>query len=223
MILSLYYARNATHIPTSPATMSRNTNLPNTGSSALNSLPPELIAELSTHLPLVLRPAALLSLALTCRRLCDIIVPSVLYRAVWLEGIPRTKEILNNFLFRQPSGRSQYIQYLSFASEPFHGDFGERGSALYLFEALLDVGGLSNLMSLSIRLNSVDCGESDEIPKSFGESFFWRKLKTSCPVLKHIHIKGIEGKLTDGWGLDPGLSQSNVSIHFTPRSLLYMN
>jgi len=51
---------------------------------SFNDLPPELLPIISGHLPLVYRPSTILSLALTCHRIYEIVAPFLLYNNVHL-------------------------------------------------------------------------------------------------------------------------------------------
>src|ERR1700683_4603786 len=52
----------------------------------LSMLAPELFPLISRHIPKSYRAANLLALALTCHRLCEVIIPHLLYCDVRLEG-----------------------------------------------------------------------------------------------------------------------------------------
>ena len=53
----------------------------------LGTLVPELFPLISSHLPHTDRSASLLTLAMACRRLHDIIITHLLYRAIRLESV----------------------------------------------------------------------------------------------------------------------------------------
>ncbi|KIM74235.1 hypothetical protein PILCRDRAFT_709434 [Piloderma croceum F 1598] len=61
----------------------------------LATLPPKLFHIISSHIPLYIRPSSLLALALTDRRLKEIVMPRLLYQQVVLEGEKHTLQVLD--------------------------------------------------------------------------------------------------------------------------------
>ena len=61
----------------------------------ISELPFELFHVISSHFPLAYRPSTLLSLALTCNRLYEVVVPYLLYNAVRVQGEEQASRTLN--------------------------------------------------------------------------------------------------------------------------------
>lgn len=73
-------------------------------------LPPELFSVIVEHLPLVCRPPTLLSLALTCQRIHDIVYPGLVYDTVWLGEEDQALTTLNMLIARAEMVTAQDTQ-----------------------------------------------------------------------------------------------------------------
>ena len=133
----------------------------------ITDLPVELVSDISAYLPLIYRPATLLSLALTCRSLYSVVFPRILYRDVRLTGERQAISFLKSSISglqtsdgtNQPL--SQYIKNLCIESlderledEPKH--------SIAVLEELLSLEGLPNLMSLTLHFEDDSDKEGEE-------------------------------------------------------------
>ena len=196
---------------------------------SLSELFPELFHVISGHLPLVYRPSTLLSLALTCQRLHDIVIPHLLYVNVRLVGEDQASPTLNTLIAKveneediQKKGNispSHCIHHLCIESStttpirtPDH--------YINTLQKLVDVDGLRHLSALTLHVN----GGWDEspvdntfltLPSSFLES-----LRTKCPHLKSVHLTGLSQELGNNWIDAPGLFSIEVYNNNNPIHLI---
>lgn len=182
------------------------------------TLSPELFPLISDHLPRTYRSASLLTLAMACRRLRDVIIPHVLYREVWIEGETPSFEFFERLreeaalangqdLGEEEGGcmpRSHHIHFLSLSLD---SDVTPGGQHYALREALLLVqcGGLLNLESLNIRLSR---DQQDQDPMLGQE--FWSAVRNQCPRLRAARLTGICGEKGGNFWEEPGLLQFEV-------------
>jgi hypothetical protein len=190
------------------------------GEVSLDTLPPELVTEILIHLPILHRSAVLLSLALTCRCLCDIIIPSLLYQAVWLEGEDRAVQVLSSFNTRlgQDSDHqiSHYVHYLAIKSDLSQDQREGSTNSLRELRTLINAGGLPNLTSISLHFGDGWFWDQIEggILKGYGELDrpFWDALGQNCPLLTHVHLTGVVEEWGPGqWLTNSGLFDFKVS------------
>lgn len=184
---------------TSPPTYAGDFELPSVKqtSSLATAFPPELIAGIPSHLSIVCRPAALLSLALTCRDLCNVVIPDLLYRAVWLEKEKRALGILQRFVKEIPQGapHSRYIRHLAIACG--RADRTEPNVLQELY-TLVCTGGLPNMVAFTLHLGAGWHNECDDESREdwhgFGETCrpFWDGMAQNCPLVTRIHMTGIQ-------------------------------
>jgi hypothetical protein len=178
-------------------------------------LPLEIIAEIPSHLPLVCRPAASISLALTCRSFCTLMIPSVLYRVVWLEGESRALCFLSRFNGQLSHGGqvSRHIRHLAVTS----GLSAEvrQTNVLQELRMLVSAGGLRNLVALTLHLED---GWYCEPHTTGGEvdgelsGPFWDALARNCPLISHIHLTGISDYPGHEWIATSGVFDFKVSL-----------
>ena len=76
----------------------------------ISDLPVELFLAISSHLPLAYRPSTLLSLALTCHRIYEVVVPYLLYNAVRVEGEEKALRTLNTLIAKAAPMTEEDIQ-----------------------------------------------------------------------------------------------------------------
>jgi hypothetical protein len=189
------------------------------GEVSLDALPPELVAEIVVHLPILHRSAALLSLALTCRCLCDIIIPNLLYQAVWLDGEDRAVQVLSSFNTRlaQDSDHqiSHYIHYLAIKSDLSRDQREGSTNSLRKLRTLINAGGLPNLTSISLHFGDGWFWEKIEWEILEGhrelDRSFWNALGQNCPSLTHVHLTGVIEKWGRQWLANSGLFDFKVS------------
>jgi hypothetical protein len=184
------------------------------GEVSLDALPPELVAEILVHLPILHRSAVALSFALTHRCLCDIIIPSLLYQAVWLQGEDRAVQVLSSFNTRlgQDSDHqiSHYVHYLAIKSDIPQDQREGSTNSLRELRTLINAGGLPNLTSISLHFGDGWFWDKleEKTPEGYGEPdrSFWDALRQHCPSLMHVHLTGV----VDGVG--PGQSLTNSGL-----------
>jgi hypothetical protein len=203
-----------------------------------NDLAPELISEISRHLPLVYCPSTILSLALTCHRTHDIVAPFLLYNNVHLmddQAFP-TLEMLNakaeivteeDILIKGNPSPSHCIHHLAIDSSISIPVSTTHDHWFSLLHKLIDMDGLRNLLSLTLHIESDQTG-MDEMDFFYSaEAYFaispsfWRSLKFKCPNLKNIHMTGISQQFGDEW-IDRELFAFNVSALFFILDIIFV-
>jgi hypothetical protein len=195
-------------------------------SNSSKAIPPEIVAEIQSYLPIVYRPAALMSLALTCRSLCGVIIPGMLYNAVWLEGEGRALPILSRFNTQLSQGPqlSRYIRYLSIVSELSKKVREGPTNVLRELRALISAGGLRNLVAFTLHLEDGWFWANDRghALQGFGELDrpFWEALAKNCPLITRVHLTGIAGFHHDNlrWIDDSGVLEFKVSMSDPERA-----
>ena len=173
-------------------------------------LPLELVvAEIPNQLPIVCRPAALISLALTCRSLHDLIIPRTLYRVVWLEGEQRALYFLSRFNAQLSKGPqlSRHIHYLCIVSELSENVRNGPTNVLQELRVLISAGGLRNLIAFTLHLEA-GWGALGELNRSF-----WDALAKNCSMITRVHLTGIaDPQHWQGWIADSGVFEIKVSM-----------
>jgi len=187
--------------------------------SELQAFPVELFHVISDHLPLAYRPSALLSLALTCHRLHEIVIPHLLYKDVRLVDRDQVLPTLNTLIATLELVNEEDIQKPSHCIHRLCIDASIETPIrtpdhfMNTLQKLVDVGGLCHLSVLTLH---VDCewdgtdGDNDIdihfiLPWSFLQS-----LKTKCPHLKSFHLTGSAHQFANNWINSPGLFSIEV-------------
>jgi hypothetical protein len=190
-----------------------------------NDLFPELFLVISNHLPLAYRPQTLLSLALTCRHIREIVIPHLLYRDVRLvnnqalhalkiwnaKAQAVTEEDIQKNGNPSPSHFIHHLCIDAALATPLATKSPDH--CLDALHRLIDVNGLRNLTSLTLHIRSRWDGlELEDFTDAFliMPSSFWQSLKSKCPNLKHIHMTDMSQKLGDEW-IERELFSSKVS------------
>jgi hypothetical protein len=162
----------------------------------------DIIPEIASSLPLYIKSSTLLALALTNRRLKEIIIPRLLYQRMWLQGEDRTFAVLDK-LRTQPARAiteqdnavlGTIVRRLSIASELSTTARGRETSVIREFHKLLEVGALRNLISLFLHLSHGWYHDDQYWPIStFGrlDRSFWDSLKIGCPRLAEFSLSGV--------------------------------
>ena len=166
-------------------------------------------------------PSVLLSLALTCRRLRETIIPTLLYQAVWLEGEERAVHVLSSFNARlgQVSEHqiSHNIRYLAINSELSQRQCEGPTTSLRELRTLIKAGGLPNLVSIALYIGdggfwSSLQGESIEDPYGELDRSFWDAVRHNCPSFAHVHLTSLTTEVTKLWVRNSGLCDFRVCV-----------
>ena len=196
-----------------------------TPATYFNDLFPELFLVISYHLPLAYRPSTLLSLALTCRQICEIVIPHLLYKAVRLvddqallalktlnaKAQAVTEEDIQQQGNPSPSHCIHHLCIDATLATPLATKTSDH--CLNALHKLIDIDGLPNLTSLTLHTRSHwDGVELEDFTDAFliMPSSFWQSLKSKCPNLKHIHMTEMSQKFGDEW-IERELFSSKVS------------
>ena len=168
----------------------------------VSELPIELFLVISTHIPLPYRPSTLLSLALTCHRLYEVVIPYLLYNAVRIVGEERALRTLNTLIAKaapvseediQKKGNpspSHYIHYLCIESS-IPTPVRSPDHSITALQKLIDADGLRRLSDLTLYMDGEWDGTS--MPNSIDifptlPSLFLESLRKKCPHLKNVHL-----------------------------------
>jgi hypothetical protein len=188
--------------------------------STLAELLPEIFPIVSSHLPLYAHPSTLLSLALTDHRLKGIVIPRLLYQHLSLKGEKRTCQVLGMLKTHAEAISAQtvqqggeiplahYVHRLCISTELSKEARASSADTISQLRALVDLGCLSNLVSLTIHLSDGWYMDEDYAPVlGFGRfsNSFWRSLKEKCPKLTEISLTGVTDMRADRWVEDSGL------------------
>jgi hypothetical protein len=187
----------------------------------LATLPPDIFPIIASHLPLYHQPSTLLKLALTNRRLKEIIVPHLLYQHVRLDGKERALQLLGTLkgqahkIDEECGGwrLGRYVRRLYVSSDLPKG-IRASSDTVTLLRALIDLGGLPNLVSFTLHAT---CGwyvRGGSMPvHGFHQldASFWDSLKEKCPSLKEISLSGVMDLLEYRWAEGYGLFKYKVS------------
>jgi hypothetical protein len=183
-------------------------------SATVSELPFELFSVISAHLPLAYRPSTLLSLALTCHRFYEVVIPDLLYNAVRIMGEDRAIQTLNTLIAKaapvneediQKKGNpspSHCIRHLCIESSIFDSDespiapsFGSglpmsTLDAINALQKLIDMDGLRHLSDLTLHIDSrskyFPGTRQTRLFPSF--SLFLECLRKKCPHLKNVYL-----------------------------------
>ena len=180
----------------------------------LFTLAPEIFPLISKHIPRSYRASSLLATALACRRLCDNIIPHVLYRDVRLRGdqfalaflvqLRAAAELTSeNDVQMGHIPLSHRIHFLCIDQDKDPADPESPNRALHELHMLILCGGLRNLESLTVHLQ----GEYGEW-ESTGHKF-WITVQIQCPRLREVQLAGILEQ-EKSWLADSGIFQLQV-------------
>ena len=175
----------------------------------IHELPLDLFPVISSHLPLIYRPSTLLSLALTCHRLYEIVVPQLLYNAVRVEDEEEEQALqtlnmliakaeptmieedssIQKKLERNPSP-SHYIHHLFIDTEITEIPNPTSDHPISALQKLIDMDGLPHLSNLTLHINGeyhVDAGTTKWCHLTLTSLLQMESLK-KCPHLKSIDL-----------------------------------
>ena len=201
--------------------------MPSATATFFRELSPDLFPVIIGHLPLVYRPSALLSLALTCHHLHNVVFPRLVYADVRLVGEDQGLSTLNALIAKAELVTEEDIQKRGNPS-PSHCihnlclDFLIKtqdlipSHSINRLQKLIDIGGLRHLSTLTLQITGNWVGTSTNhpmdgflnLPSSFG-----RSLKTNCPNLKAIHLSYFSREL-EKERIEPDIFASEVNITF---------
>ena len=188
------------------------------GPTAFSELPFELFLVISAHLPLVYRPSTLLSLALTCHRLNEVVIPYLLYNAVRVEGVAweRVLRTLNWLTAKAAPANKEDIQkkgnpspshcihHLCIESAITTNQI--RGHFFNALQKLIEVDGLRHLSDLTLHIDKewvrdgilgwdIDSKATNlTLPLLFLES-----LRKKCPHLKWVYLTELSQEFENKW------------------------
>jgi hypothetical protein len=160
----------------------------------VSELPFELFVVISAHLPLAYRPSTLLSLALTCHRFHEVVIPYLLYNAVRVVGERRALRTLNTLIAKAATVNEEDIQKKGSPS-PSHcihhlciesTMFYTPDHSINALQKLIDMDGLRHLSDLTLHIDSMVpfFAGTRELP-----SLFLECLRKKCPHLKNVDFK----------------------------------
>jgi len=200
--------------------------MPCSSTSTLGVLSPDILPIISSHLPLYAQTSSLLALALTSHRLKEITIPRLLYQRVWLQGEKSALGVLS--MLKTQAGAmgehnlregdeiplGQHIRRLCVASELSKEARETNVDVVRQLHALIDAGGLPNLVSLVLHMARGWYMDEDDGYKEimgFGrlDQSFWSSLKKECPRVTEISLTGASEWPDDPW-LEDGLLKYQV-------------
>ena len=168
----------------------------------VSELPFELFLVIAAHLPLPYRPSSLLSLALTCHRLYEVVIPSLLYNAVRVVGEEQALRTLNTLIAKaapvneediQKKGSfslSHCIHHLCIQSS-ITTPIRPPDNSISALHKLIDVEGLQHLSDLTLHIDPEWDGTSTPNPINVNftlPSLFLESLRKKCPNLKNVYL-----------------------------------
>ncbi|TFK26108.1 hypothetical protein FA15DRAFT_638162 [Coprinopsis marcescibilis] len=168
----------------------------------LDTLPLELLPEIANQLPLFAMPSTLLSLALTSRRMSDLILP-----LIWSHLVLKNEEVahpvIQTILSNPDKGRLvRSIHIRSGPPRPDERDLHDEEEApnsLTDLEVAVKKGLLPILEALEIHLECAEQCSWYFINGSASYSDFsglgkplWRALDTSCPRFRTLILTGVQ-------------------------------
>jgi hypothetical protein len=162
--------------------------------SGIQSLPLELFSVIASHVPLPNRPATLLSLALTSRCTRNLIIPSLLYEHLIIHNEQSLILVVEN-LWRNAHLRLA-VRGIYIRASLTRAESGTSFPALTKLRDLFDLGGLSGVKTIDLRLGSYLGSHENGRPDAFGisnpfESLpddFWPRLNGCCPRIQTLTI-----------------------------------
>ena len=178
----------------------------------ISKLPFELFLVISSHLPLVYRPSTLLSLALTCHRLYEVVVPYLLYNAVRVEGEEQALRTLNALTAKAAPMNEEDIQKKRNPS-PSHCihhlcidtsitiPILTSDHSFNALRKLIDVDGLRHLSYLTLHINrkwGKTPSTGSNIDLTLPSLFLVENLK-KLPHLKNIYLNDFTQEVENKW------------------------
>jgi len=158
-------------------------------SVSFSELFPELFHVISDHLPLAYRPSTLLSLALTCHRLHEVVIPHLLYKDVRLVGEGQALPTLNTLIAKVELAKKEDIQKKGNLS-PSHcihhlcidssikTPIRTPDHSINALRKLVDVDGLPYLSALTLHVNGgIGMAHLWAMPLTFTSCFLCRSCK----------------------------------------------
>ena len=197
--------------------------------TSFSELYPELFPVISAHLPLIYRPSTLLSLALTCHRLHEIVVPHLLYNDVRLVGEDQALPTLTMLIAKAESvdeadiqtkgnpSPSHCIHRLCIDSTISIPIIHHQNHSINVLQKLIDLDGLRHLSDLTLHIDLELDGTSEENEIDDNDiyiilhSLFLTSLRTKCPDLKSVHFTDLSQKLENEW-IESGLFSIEVKL-----------
>lgn len=188
----------------------------------LECFPPEIFPIVASFLPLHSRQNYLLSLALTSKHCCDIVIPDLLYRLPVLRTESEALSVLQKLLSdRHDSLLGHRVRGLYIMSELSDASrHGDSIDVLRLLEKVVASGRLPYLESLTIHLidgwwhTMVVTSEliTYEAVKGFGrlEKPFWISLAEQCPRFHELSLLGLRDDEDDPWVGKSGILEIQV-------------
>ena len=182
----------------------------------ISELPFDLFPVISSHIPLIYRPSTLLSLALTCRHLYEVVVPRLLYDAVRVEDEDEEQALqtLNMLIAkaepmieedsiqkkRDPSP-SHYIHHLFIDTSITELPNPTSDHPISALQKLIDRDGLPHLSDLTLRINGdwhID-GDTTKWCHLALSSLLLQETLKKCPHLKTIYLCDLTYEFEKTW------------------------
>jgi hypothetical protein len=180
----------------------------------VSELPFELFLIISAHLPFAYRPSTLLSLALTCHRLYEVVIPYLLYNAVRVLGEERALRTLNMLIAKAANVNEEDFQKegnFSSSPSPSHcirhlciessltTPIRTPDHSINALQKLIDMDGLRNLSDLTLHIYS-EWDETIDIPWHLTlPSLFLESLRKKCPRLKNVYLNDLSQEVENKW------------------------
>ena len=174
----------------------------------ISELPFELFLAISFHLPLAYRPSTLLSLALTCHRLYEVVVPYLLYNAVRVQDEEQALRTLNMLTAKAAPINEEDIQKKQNPS-PSHCihhlcidtsitiPILTSDHSINALRKLIDVDGLRHLSYLTLHINHAS-PPGTNIHFTLPSLFLVESLK-KCPNLKNVYLTDFTQEFENKW------------------------
>lgn len=186
--------------------------------SQIHSLAPEIHDLIASHLPIQIRPAVLLSFALTNSRLCHMLLP-VLYSKV----IIKTEEAMHTVLQRVIEDKENQVGLfvrelyilIDINSIATSEDLG-REPVLFRFHRIIKAEHLPYMHTLGITfcvassLGFTKSYNKLEIERKCLSNLFWEDLKNNCPQIRALFLHGITNVEGNSLIENSGLNKSNT-------------
>ena len=178
----------------------------------ISELPFELFYVISSHLPLAYRPSTLLSLALTCNRLYEVVVPYLLYNAVRVQGEEQALRTLNMLTAKAAPLSEEDIQKKKNSSPSYciHHLCIDTSITIPILTSdhsinalrkLIDVDGLRHLSYLTLHIHR-EWGKKSptgtNIDLTLPSLFLVESLK-KCPHLKNVYLTDFTQEFENKW------------------------
>jgi hypothetical protein len=172
----------------------------------MHELPLELFPVISAHLPLAYRPSSLLSLALTCHRFYEVVIPYLLYNAVRVVGEERALRTLNTLIAKAAPVNKEDIQKKGNSSpshcihhlciESITTSIRTPDHSINALQKLIDMDGLRHLSDLTLHIDSRILFFAGTLTLP---SLFLECLRKKCPHLKNIYLTDLSQEYENKW------------------------